>query len=242
MLQRAMALCFLLLFPAMGECQSPTLPGDGTRYFVAVYSWQEKPPIVSEAHTWATVIRVTPKADGVSIERHTISWLPAKVEIQVFSPRPEPGRNFTLEETLAIAANRPKPVRVSIWGPYEIRERTFNAFVNRKAILESGVYRYRAIDSFIRESQNVNCIHAITDMDPAFDRAHYPLFRFGDRASAYVVDQMRMRDIILNRDRTHDEWLPYFTLNQSMTRREPPPPIAYPIADIRHTIRSRFRR
>lgn len=228
-----------LVLPSPAASQTSAPPLGGSRCFVCVYSWQEAPPITNEAHTWATAIRVTSVAEGVVVETQTISWLPADVDIQVFSPRPETGRNFTLEESLALTRTRPKKVRISLWGPYEIRERTYDAFVNRKAVLESGIYRYRAIDSFRRETQNVNCIHAITDLDSEFERERYPLFRFGDRASAYIADQMRLRNVILDPTRTHDEWLPFFTLGYCIEQRELPPPCAYPVSDLRYAIRSR---
>ena len=55
-----------------------------------------------------------------------------------------------------------------------------------------------------------DCIHAITDTDPEFNRAHYRLIGFGISASRFIASELRCRGMLINPDCTH-EWL-----NQSL--------------------------
>ena len=52
----------------------------------------------------------------------------------------------------------------------------------------------------------VDCIHAVTDADPVFDRERYPLVRFGESATHRVAQQFVQRGLILDRG-SDDGWL-----------------------------------
>jgi hypothetical protein len=63
----------------------------------------------------------------------------------------------------------------------------------QKGFLESGAIGYQAIDVVGEAARNGNgcdCIHAITDQDPLFTRNRYPLRRFGNSASEFIVKEM----------------------------------------------------
>lgn len=154
MLSRGITILSLVFIPSVAWAQPEPL--SSVKCFGCIYAWQEAPPITSEGHTWATVIRVTPAAEGVAVERHTISWLPAKVDIQVFSPRAETGRNFTLEETLALSQTRPKQIRMAMWGPYEIpREnlRGLRQTESRARIGHLSVPRHRLVRAAVADGK-----------------------------------------------------------------------------------------
>ena len=74
------------------------------------------------SHTFATFIKVG-EAGGDStedsFESHTISWLPANGSVGMLRLSPQPGKNFSLTETLSWARAQGAPV--SAWGPFEVR-------------------------------------------------------------------------------------------------------------------------
>jgi hypothetical protein len=46
----------------------------------------------------------------------------------------------------------------------------------------------------------------MTDMDPLLSRNHYPLIRYGDAATRFVVRECRGRNVLINPGQTH-AWL-----------------------------------
>jgi hypothetical protein len=71
----------------------------------------------------------------------------------------------------------------------------------QKQFLDNGTIGYQCNDDLgesARLGNGCDCIHAITDADPSFSRAKYPLSRFGNSASAYIVAQLRDRTVILD--------------------------------------------
>jgi hypothetical protein len=181
----------------------------GERYYILVFGSQGHPKRPKYTHTWATMVRVT-CTDGPSApttEEHTISWMPTSLNIRPLARVPEPGTNlalrFTIEEMLR------NEERVSVWGPYEVGPGLFHRFLVQKQFMESGLVGYQCIDSWgeaARLGTGCDCIHAITDMDPQFDRREYPLSRFGEAASRNVVKQLHERPIIIGPGRDHS-WL-----------------------------------
>jgi hypothetical protein len=141
------------------------------------------------------------------IESHTISWLPATLKIDVWSYKTEKGVNLGLRETLdyVLASGE----HVSQWGPYECRPELYFRFVVQKEFLESGRIGYQAVDELGEAAHTGNgcdCIHALTDMDPRFSRDRYPLIRYGNSATAFIVEECRRRELFINPSQTHP-WL-----------------------------------
>src|SRR5207237_9156654 len=116
------------------------------RYYFTRFYDQSVPFRPRTAHTWALYAKATPLADGtVAVEWFTISWLPADGYVEPSRLWSEPGRNSSLDETFALmAANN---ARVSHWGPYEIDAVRYELAREQARHLESGVARYRALDS-----------------------------------------------------------------------------------------------
>jgi hypothetical protein len=181
----------------------------GERYYILVFGSQSTPRRPKYTHSWATAVRVT-GADGPgepAIEEHTISWMPATLDIRPLARVPETGVNLGLRLTVEEMLKHDE--RVSVWGPYEIGPGLFHRFLVQKQFLESGRVGYQCIDSWgeaARLGSGCDCIHAITDMDPEFDRREYPLSRFGAAASRHLVRQLHERPIIIGPGRDHG-WL-----------------------------------
>jgi hypothetical protein len=184
-------------------------PRPGEHFYIILFGSQSTPKISRFTHSWATVIHTTDQGKGrqPKIESHTISWMPATLKIRPWSFHVEKGSNLALHETLLWALGNRQ--RISQWGPYECRPRLYYRALVQKEFLESGRVGYQAIDDIgeaARTGDGCDCIHAMTDMDPLYSRNRYPLIRFGESASRFVVRELRRRDIIVNTDQTHD-WL-----------------------------------
>jgi hypothetical protein len=77
----------------------------------------------------------------------------------------------------------------------------------QKAWLDAGMIGYQCTDEFgeaARKANGSNCFHALSDMDPQFDRRQYPLLFYGDAAAKNIVRQLFERPILLHPYRTQD--------------------------------------
>jgi hypothetical protein len=193
----------------------PASPGE--RYFIIVFGSQSTPKRPKYTHSWATIVRVCccDGAEAPIVEEQTISWMPESLDIRPLSCHVEPGSNlplhFTIEEMLR------NKERVSLWGPYEVGAGLAYRFQVQKAFMESGRVGYQCIDSVGeagRTGAGCDCIHAITDMDPLFDRNEYPLSRFGDSASRNIVRQIHTRPIIICPEADHGWLVPLLCLDK----------------------------
>jgi hypothetical protein len=175
----------------------PAVPG--VRHFLILFGSQTVPRRPRFTHTWGTAVRVTDCPDGPpAVEAYTISWLPATRRIRPLKLQPEPGVNLDLHETIRhVRCNGEHVVQ---YGPYEVRPRFFNRFLIQKRFLESGVVGYQAFDTVggARDGSACACIHAITDMDPDFSRANYPLVLFGVSGARRIVRQIFERGFVLS--------------------------------------------
>jgi hypothetical protein len=200
----------------------PAPPGE--RYFILVFGSQSTPKVPKYTHTWASVVKVT-GCDGPgapTIEEHTISWMPATLDIHPTSFRVEPGTNlglhFSIEEMLR------NDERVAVWGPYEVGPGLYHRFLVQKAFMESGQVGYQCIDNIgeaARCGTGCDCIHAVTDMDPLYSRERYPLSYFGEAASRHIVRQLHTRPIIICPEADHCWLLPLLGLDKyPITRRQ----------------------
>jgi hypothetical protein len=187
-------------------------PGPGQHYYVIVFSSQNTIKQPRYTHTWATVVQAADRGPGqtpVVKFQHTISWMPATLKIRIHSLQPEPGVNLELHETIqkVALANREK---IFMWGPYECRPRFYVRFLVQKQFMESGRIGYQAVDNLgeaRRKGDACDCIHAISDMDPIYDRREYRLTRYGEAAGRELVAKTLMEhDALINPGRMHD-WL-----------------------------------
>ena len=114
----------------------------GDAYFVAVFGAQR--PVVKAprySHSFAVFAHLAP--DG-RLEWFTISWLPCTGRVHPLRLRPEPGRNFTLQETLGLCQqNR---MEVACWGPYQAHPDLWQRALWQKERLKGGQVLYKAYD------------------------------------------------------------------------------------------------
>jgi hypothetical protein len=182
-----------------------SLPGPGEHYYVAVFGSESTPKVPRYTHTWATFVYLREPPE-CAFEVHTISWMPATLDIHPWDFRPEPGVNLDLHFTIKMVLGHRE--RVSQWGPYECRPELYRRFLVQKAFMESGQVGYQCIDTVgeaARTGDACDCIHAISDADPQFGRYHYPLSRFGDEGSEHLVGRMMASGALLG-PQNHD-WL-----------------------------------
>jgi hypothetical protein len=176
--------------------------------YLIVFGSQTTLRLARWTHTWATLVRVRQQpGQQPAIDQLTISWLPATLVIHPLSFHVEKGLNADLHETIEYALA--KKEEVSQWGPYECRPRLYYRSLVQKGYLESGEIGYQCIDTLgeaARKGNGCDCIHALTDQDPLFTRNRYPLRRFGNKASEFIVSEMWRRGILIQPEQTHD-WL-----------------------------------
>jgi hypothetical protein len=178
----------------------------GDLYYLIIWGSDVSPKRLKYTHTWATFIRATGEGSdpaNYALAVHSISWLPATLNIRVWDLVPEPGVNLEMIETLDAVMSQGESV--TAWGPFVIRPELYALSLRQWAWLHSGIVRYRAIDGpWDREVSD--CIHAITDVYPGFGRGHYPLIRIGKPASAYIARQFKARSFY-NQDLYDNRWL-----------------------------------
>lgn len=182
---------------------------ENTHFYILIFGSQSLPKRPRYTHTWATMVRTreVPGEPPVVCEVHTISWTPASGVVRPLRFQVEPGLNLDLWTTIAGA--RSDHERVSLWGPYESWHGLYRRFVTQAEFLETGAIGYQCIDGFgesARFGNGSNCYHAISDMDPEFDRRQYPLFFYGNAASVNIVRQIMKRPVLIHPQVTHD-WL-----------------------------------
>lgn len=147
---RLIALLLLpLAVPVAAVAQSPD------SYYITVFGAGSNPLRASRTHTFATFTRVQQTPDGPVVDNDTISWMPAMRRIRPLALRPEPGVNLTQEQTFRWIES--KGIRTSVWGPFEIKPERYAVYLERKAELESGEVRYRAIGGFTKDATVSNC-------------------------------------------------------------------------------------
>ena len=195
MMQRMIRLVRLAGMCLLATSLDAGAAGADDYYFAMIFGSQSKPKQLRYTHTWATIVRAVgegPDLNTYQLELSTISWLPRTLDVKVLRPKPEPGVNLDLYQTLqAIMANDES---ITMWGPFVVRPEVWQRSLQIRQILESGQAEYRAI-STARNILISDCIHAVAAMDPMFGRNHYPLVRIGKPASRYIAHEVMQRSI-----------------------------------------------
>jgi hypothetical protein len=176
----------------------------GEAYYLLMFASQRPTYSPNYAHTFTTFVRASWPGDGpcppqnVTLEAHTISWLPSNLVIRIQALLPECGHNFGLAETIRFALGTEQ--RVSLWGPYQIEPDLYARAMQRVAQLNSGSVRYKANDSLYDRDRVTNCIHAVDAITERL-RVRVASPGWGDTASYVVL--MKMRQSIIDMDRPH---------------------------------------
>ncbi len=167
----------------------------GEQCYLLIFGSQSAPKILKYTHTWATAVRVVwddANPARYTIEQHTLSWLPASLNVRVLALRPEKGVNLDLYQTLNFVLSQGEHVK--LWGPFVMHPLLYRRALEGVGKLERGAVQYRAIDSSADIAVS-DCIHAVADLDPMFGRGHYPLIRIGYTASRRLARQVVKRSI-----------------------------------------------
>ncbi len=172
---------------------SPGPARAGEAYFLLMFGSQQIPNRPNYAHSFATFVKVCWPGNGpcqqpMSIEAHTISWLPCNLVVRTWALLPEPGRNFDLHTTLRYVLKNGE--RVSMWGPYQVNRDLWCRALRQIARLESGQLRYKADDTGFPARRVSNCIHAVSEV------VGRPLIivaspGWGEMASYYILREFR---------------------------------------------------
>jgi len=160
----------------------PAPVAEAPRYFFILFAGQSVPFKARTAHTWATGVKTV---GGAVVETITVSWLPADANVQPLRRRPVEGKNWSLEDTLAIMASHNS--HISVWGPYEVEASRWDKAQEHRNYLESGAVRYRAVDSFNLNREIVNCVHAVTYAHPVLQTRIQPVIRVGEPGTSRLA-------------------------------------------------------
>ncbi len=170
----------------------------GERHYLLIFGAQSHPKLPRYTHTFATFVKAgdCPVGGGAPpIEVYTISWLPQTLKVRPFRCYSEPGANLDLETTLRWAQDN--HMRVSEWGPYGTEGEFYQIVYNEYLRMQSGAYRYKAIDPFTRGSLTTDCIHAVSDIDYRHSRAEYFFLRSGNAVSRHLAFVLSDRERLL---------------------------------------------
>jgi hypothetical protein len=194
-----------LLCAALALLPAVSRTGAAEACYLVIYSFQNQPSNKTDlAHSFASFVRVS--SDGPTLdtehcrfEHFTISWLPASLTVKCKKFRSEPGVNLDLPSSLKWGYER--GLCLSYWGPYEIQKCLYDDALTKKAELDSGCLRYKAIDAACRTAEVSNCIHTLTDLvlRTADRRLCTPCW--GDPASYFVAQACASR--MIDPNRTH---------------------------------------
>lgn len=152
---------------------SQTARAQGNRHhFLILYGFQDGLNTPHNSHTFITLAETSGSPftrDLTALGSQTLSWLPVSADVRLLRLTPEAGRNYSLPETLRLAASR--NLNIKRWGPIEVSEQFYFAAMNRIALLQSGAIGYVAEDSAYRNSVYlgqgggaINCMHAVSDI------------------------------------------------------------------------------
>ncbi len=231
---KCLVLCFMTLLCLGSPCPakpvrppSPALELDvetllatprpeNEHYYILVFGSQTTPRIPKFTHTWATMVTTleVPGQAPLLLDVSTISWLPETLDVRLLHFRVEKGINLDLHTTIREMLKNGECI--SLWGPYETWGGLHDRFLTQKAFLESNAIGYQCTDGFgeaARNGNGSNCFHALSDVNPQFDRRQYPLLFYGNRASENIVRQLFERPILIHPYQTHDWLIPALGLD-----------------------------
>jgi hypothetical protein len=131
-----------------------------TRFFLTLYGAQTTPNWLRTAHTFAVFSKIEYYEDGSAKNFPSIlSWLPASGVIHLIGE--EPGRNYTMPETLAFVAGADIYATPTAW----IVENLYTSALERISELQGGKVAYIMSDRMsTRPHHATNCIHAVSDI------------------------------------------------------------------------------
>ena len=161
------------------------------RHYVTIFAYQSDPKQPKTSHTFAVFTCATGDRNSKEekIENHTISWLPTSLDVDITKFEPEQGTNLDLPTTLKLASTQ--ELRVSTWGPFRIKKELFDLALQRVEQLKLRKLKFIVLDGLLADrSVAVNCIHALSDLDPMKPGLNTGAAH-GEAASKLVVEHLR---------------------------------------------------
>ena len=135
---------------------------------IAIYAVDGHLSLPHQSHLFALI-------DG----KHSISWLPRDGIIRPMATRPEPGKNFSFDETLHWSGERP----VTLVGKAKLTDDQYRRALKHIAALENGDFSYKMLDTRFRPEAS-NCIHAISTIAGSVDTG----IAYGTRSGERVLE------------------------------------------------------
>lgn len=179
----------------------PTRADD--HYYMLIFGVQGQPNRPRFSHTFATFVKAAhadefPK--GAKLEVHTISWMPATLEVAPLRRRPETGKNLDLAASIDWA--RSVNAQITMWGPFAIKKELFDKAKAQEQLLEGGKIGYIALDGGHRGNGASNCVHAVSDIVPE------PMLNTGT-AHGNAASQMVLRHLsgFIEKEQGDYSWL-----------------------------------
>jgi hypothetical protein len=169
-------------------------------HFMVVLAFQRTLNLPQYSHSFAAFVKALDQNRLLNFgtEIHTISWMPATLDITVLTTEAEPGINLDLPATLELARRFESSIKT--WGAYRIQQELYDRAVAQEARLMRGEIQYKVLDGDLRPHTASNCIHVISDLDTTDGLLNTGLAR-GNSASQMVVDHLRRW--IVEPDRVH---------------------------------------
>lgn len=169
-------------------------------FYLTVFAAEAVPFRAEKTHTFVNVTRVP--AGGGPAEMHEIGWLAATTVVRGIALLPEEGRNFSVRDTIAVCKR--DNMRVSVWGPFRIKEELFRRIRDQARRLDAGTIKYKGTDTFYLSPVAMNCYHAIWNVSHPLRKYAGP-FTGGDTTGGKTVHLFR--EWIVCPELTHDEIL-----------------------------------
>lgn len=176
-------------------------------YYLTIFAAESVPYRSEKTHTFINVTRIP--AAGGQVEMHEIGWLAATTVVRGIALKPEEGRNFSVLETIAICKR--DNMRVSVWGPYLIKEELFCKLRDQAQRLDGGTIKYKGTDTFFPAPVALNCYHAIWNVSHPMRKFAGP-FTGGDTTGGKTVHLFR--EWIVCPEQTHDDILKLIGVDQ----------------------------
>jgi len=199
----SVALLAIIFSRPVAACAQEKATETNDLYFMILFSQERDALAPRFSHTYAAFVhaQLTRAAKDYQFDTHTISWLPATLDVRLLRP-PEKGVNLGLKASLDQSVRL--RTRISMWGPFRIKKELYDRAVAQEARLKSGKLLYKALDGAVRaEKQAVNCFHTVADIDSDRDRALLETGKaHGDTATLLVAQHLRRW--IIDPGRTYD--------------------------------------
>jgi hypothetical protein len=137
-------------------------PARADEYFVTVFTAEAVPYRPTKTHAFASLVRVPcgPDDKPGAPEVHAICWGPASMKVRGITLRAEEGVNLTVPEALEWC--RAECLRVSAWGPYQVKCELYEKLKAQSELLASGKIKYKSTDTLTPRCVAMNCYHAMT--------------------------------------------------------------------------------